>query len=77
MSAARPFPEFENLLSEDAGRSCTIPARCHTDPDGYEQEKRAIFARNWHCIGHESHVRSPGGSLTLQVTERPATRAIA
>ena len=76
-SAARPLPEFEKPLSENTGRSYTIPARCYTDPEVHEQKKRVVLSRTWHYIGHASHVRSPGDSLTVQVTERPATRAIA
>ena len=69
MSAMPPFREFEKPLSDDAGRSCTMPARYYTDPDVYEREKEAIFARTWHCIGHESHVRDPGDCLTLQIAD--------
>ena len=60
MSASPPFPEFVKPLSDDAGHSYTIPARYYTDPDIYEREKQAIFARTWHYIGHESHVRDSG-----------------
>ena len=69
MSATQPFPEFDKPLSGDAGRSYTIPARYYTDPDIFEQEKEAIFARTWHYIGHESHVRDPGDYLTLQIAD--------
>ena len=56
-------------LSDDAGHSYTIPARYYTDPDIYEREKQAIFARTWHYIGHESHVRDSGDYLTLQIAD--------
>ena len=69
MSASRPFPRFEKPLSDDPGRSYTIPARYYTDPDVYEREKEAIFARTWHYIGHESHVRDPGDYLTLEIAD--------
>ena len=69
MSAIRPFPRFEKPLGDDPGRSYTMPARYYTDPDVYEREKEAIFARTWHYIGHESHVRNPGDYLTLQVAD--------
>ena len=69
MSAIRPFPQFEKPLSDDPGRSCTMPARYYTDPDIYEREKEAIFARTRHYIGHESHVRGPGGYLTLDIAD--------
>ena len=69
MSATPPFPEFEKPLSGDAGRSYTMPARYYTDPDVYEREKEAIFARTWHYVGHESHVRGPGDYLTRQIAD--------
>ena len=69
MSATAPFSEFEKPLSGDAGRSYTMPARYYTEPDIYEREKEAIFARTWHYIGHESHVRDPGDYLTLEIAD--------
>ncbi|MDE0458250.1 MAG: aromatic ring-hydroxylating dioxygenase subunit alpha, partial [Chromatiales bacterium] len=33
------------------------------------REKEAIFARTWHYIGHESHVRDPGDYLTLEIAD--------
>ena len=69
MSAVPPFREFEKPLSDDAGRSYTMPARYYIDPDVYEREKEAIFARTWHYVGHESHVRDPGDYLTLQIAD--------
>ena len=69
MSAIRPFPRFEKPLGDDPGRSWTMPARYYTDPDVYEREKEAIFARTWHYIGHESHMRSPGDYLTLEIAD--------
>ena len=69
MSASPPSAEFDKPLSVDAGRSSTIPACYYTDREIYEQEKQAIFSRTWHYIGHESHVRSPGDYLTLQIAD--------
>ena len=69
MSAIRPFSRFEKPLGDDPGRSYTMPARYYTDPRVYEREKEAIFARTWHYIGHESHVRDPGDYLTLEIAD--------
>ena len=69
MSAIRPFPRFEKPLCDDPGRSYTMPARYYTDPHVYEREKEVIFARTWHYIGHESHVRDPGDYLTLEIAD--------
>ena len=69
MSTAQPFPRFEKPLGDDPGRSYTMPARYYTDPRVYEREKEAIFARTWHYIGHESHVRDAGDYLTLEIAD--------
>ena len=37
-------------LSDTAADSYTMPARLYTDPDVFEQEKEAIFAKSWHYI---------------------------
>ena len=70
MNPARsPFPHYAMPLSEDAARSWTIPSRYYTDPAIHEREKRAIFARNWHYVGHESQLREPGDYLTLDIAD--------
>ncbi len=69
MSAERPFAEFDKPLSSDAASSYTMPACYYTDPSVYELEKQTIFARNWHYIGHLSHVQNAGDYLTLQIAD--------
>ena len=69
MGVIAPFQRFEKPLSDDPGRSYTMPARYYTDPHVYEREKEAIFARTWHYIGHETHVRDPGDYLTLEIAD--------
>ena len=74
MNATRPFPEFEKPLFDDAGHSCTMPARYYTDPGICEQEKRAIFARTRHYIGHESQL--PGDMTTGAEDPRSAAASV-
>ena len=57
-------PVFEN-----AADSYTMPARLYTDPDVFEQEKEAIFAKSLHYIGHQSHVAKIGDYLTLDIAD--------
>ena len=61
--------EFRKPLSENAADSYTMPSRLYTDPAVYEREKRAIFSKTWHYIGHESQVRCRGDYLTLQIAD--------
>ena len=59
--------DFHKPLSDDAAASYTMPSLFYTDPNVFEQEKRAIFAKTWHYIGHEAQVRKTGDYLTLQI----------
>ena len=70
MNFVRPTsPSLEQPLSEDPARSWTMPSRCYTDPDVYEEEKQAIFARTWHYVGHLSRLKEPGDYLTLEIAD--------
>ncbi len=44
-----------------------MPSHLYLDPSVYEIEKRQIFAKTWHYIGHESHVADVGDYLTLTI----------
>jgi phenylpropionate dioxygenase-like ring-hydroxylating dioxygenase large terminal subunit len=69
MTVERVSTDFHKPLSDDAATSYTMPSRFYTDPSVFEQEKRAIFAKTWHYIGHEAHVRKAGDYLTLQIAD--------
>ena len=56
-------------LSDNAADSYTLPARLYTDPDVFEHEKEAIFAKSRHYIGHQSHVAKIGDYLTLDIAD--------
>ena len=64
----KPFLK-DKPLSDNAADSYTMPARLYTDPDVFEQEKEAIFAKSWHYIGHQSHVAKIGDYLTLDIAD--------
>ena len=51
-------------------RSFTIPARYYLDADILQQEKEAIFYRNWWYAGHQSQLIEPGCYLTVQVCDQ-------
>lgn len=56
------------LVSEDASR---ISRRCWSDQSVYEMEKRAIFARSWLFLGHESQIPMPGDFVQAYMCETP------
>ena len=52
----------------DAGR---LPAYLFSDPDVYERELQAIFARCWQCVGHASEIPEPGDYVTRYLATDP------
>ena len=52
---ARPVPE----------------ARTYTDPERYEAERRAIFARQWTAIGAVDQLAAPGAYVSAWVAGYP------
>ena len=57
-------------FDQDPERSYTIASRFYLDADIYEQEKEAIFYRNWWYAGHQSQLAEPGCYLTVQILEQ-------
>lgn len=50
--------------------SYTLPARFYHDPDIWEHEKAAIFARSWNYAGHVSQLAEPGCFITVRIHEQ-------
>ena len=69
------FPErfFRGLESSirDVNAAETLPPICYTDPAFYEFEKRAIFYREWLCVGRDAWVRNPGDYFTTTHVGEP------
>ena len=59
--------DFDKDVGAEADRGYTLPARYYLDPEVYEQEKQAIFYKNWHCAAHASQLRQPGDYVTLRL----------
>ena len=57
-------------FDRDPERSFTIPARYYLDADILQQEKEAIFYRNWWYAGHQSQLAEAGCYLTVQVCDQ-------
>lgn len=47
-----------------------LPAFAYTSEHYFQAEKREIFYRSWHCIGHQEHVSQPNRFLTGQVADQ-------
>jgi len=57
-------------FNRDPEKSFTIPARYYLDDAVMEQEKEAVFYRNWWYAGHQSQLRESGCYLTVQVCDQ-------
>jgi choline monooxygenase len=60
----------DSPFKRDPEQSFTIPSRYYLDADILEQEKEAIFYRNWWYAGHQSQLSESGCYLTVQVCEQ-------
>lgn len=52
----------------DQGR--TLPSRFFFDPGIFEEEKREIFFKAWHVVGHVNEFREPGSFITQDIFEQ-------
>jgi phenylpropionate dioxygenase-like ring-hydroxylating dioxygenase large terminal subunit len=59
---------MRELVNADAS---LISRRCWSDRAVYELEKRAIFAKSWLFLGHESQIRHPGDYVQAYMCETP------
>lgn len=57
-------------FNRDPEKSFTIPARYYLDDAVMEQEKEAVFYRNWWYAGHQSQLPESGCYLTVQVCDQ-------
>lgn len=49
----------------------TLDAALYSDPLVYARERKAIFARSWLFVGHESQVAGPGSVLATTIAGYP------
>ncbi|MEA2402594.1 MAG: hypothetical protein QOK00_2997 [Thermoleophilaceae bacterium] len=63
--------EVEQVASLDLTESKTLPRECYVDPEWYEFEKEAIFARQWLCVGRADQVKKPGDYIRIDVADEP------
>ncbi len=62
--------DAEVPFDRDPELSYTIPARYYLDQEVLEQEKDAVFYRNWWYAGHQSQLPEAGCYLTVQICEQ-------
>ena len=57
-----------SLADQEAGYS--LPARFFYDPSIFEAEKRHIFFKSWHLVGHVNEFRAAGAFITQDIFEQ-------
>ena len=55
----------------DVADASMLPSECYTSPDFFAFEKRALFAREWLCVGRASDVPDRGDYFTTTVADEP------
>ena len=51
----------------DGAQAISLPIECYNSEEWFEFERRAIWDREWVCLGHGSHIPKPGDYLSLEV----------
>jgi phenylpropionate dioxygenase-like ring-hydroxylating dioxygenase large terminal subunit len=51
--------------------ACMLPSACYTSSDFFEFEKRALFVREWLCVGRTSDIPHPGDYFTTTIADEP------
>jgi phenylpropionate dioxygenase-like ring-hydroxylating dioxygenase large terminal subunit len=70
-------PTLRRVLSVLDASACehrqaiSLPRECYISEEWFEFEKRAIFDRNWVCVGHAQLVPNPGDYVSICLNEDP------
>ena len=68
IGVACPAIDIDDIVNEDAS---LISRRAWSDRTIYELEKRAIFAKSWLFLAHESQIPNPGDFVQAYMCETP------
>ena len=80
---ARPLPpqplsdSIKELLDQldgsmhDVDSAVSLPPACYTSEEWFEFEKRAIWDREWICVGHCGHVPQPRDYVSITINDDP------
>lgn len=67
MAADSPITGAGDGLEQALEQGYTLPAEWYTDPAWFQLERRRIFRRSWHYVGHAAQVARPGNFFTSAV----------
>ncbi len=63
-------PDHRPWNHDDPTTASTLPSRYYYDPALFEAEKRTIFYRTWHMVGHRNELAAPGQYVVVDVFEQ-------
>ncbi len=58
-------------IDRDIAHAWCLPAKLYTDPEVFDMERRAIFARSWQVVGHRDQLAKPGDYFTTELHGEP------
>ena len=67
MTAEDGFLEALEASTVDVNEAITLPPACYTSEEFLAFERRAIFDRDWVCIGHEGQIPDVGDYFCVQL----------
>ena len=71
MNAGTGFLEALEESTVDVNRAITLPPACYIAEEFLAFERRAIFDRDWVCIGHAGQIPDVGDYFTVQLFDDP------
>ena len=77
LAAVELSDAIEGILSQldesavDLKDAVTMPPDVYTSEDWFEFEKRAVWDREWICVGHQGTIPNPGDYVSITINEDP------
>ncbi len=74
------FPLSDHLLNvlgqlgasaSEVSEAITLPPECYTSEEWFDFERRAVFDRDWVCLGHHGSIPNPGDYVLINMNDDP------
>ena len=62
--------QLEPVLREPR-EAISLPMECYTSEDWFEFEKRAVWDKEWICLGHQGTIPNPGDYFSIEINDDP------
>jgi phenylpropionate dioxygenase-like ring-hydroxylating dioxygenase large terminal subunit len=70
-------PKIREILAgldpsaQEHKQAISLPPECYTSEEWFEFEKRAVFDRDWVCVGHTGMIPNPGDFQAINLNNDP------